>query len=672
MIRKLPLLPPDWVTWKWDEGNLSATTEQTQQSHNTLLEKGLCANFSRFVWNDIVDLTANALDIAGIGWDSKYGNVESCKISEHMGALMANKFNGVAININRLGLFKWKWEVNSKDPGYLGRPHVYGASTHGSKADNIYAWYILELTDRLNWFLSILKDEADFVEQHSSCESKLFVPSKMSSVVTVPSRSYDKILSQSYSKPSLLRVLQHRAMIECNSFGNSVLLSKNERAIFGSNIVNQAHIDAVSRTLFVRSLRESPLVSNTKQYAKMNDMSRVRYMRHNQVSRFSTLAVMEANIQDLYSSLNAVAFNVGRVTAAPEKTLYVTPYIESSSYSTLNSDPILLMRVGYGAKSQTDSVLDSLCGYSFEVNPIIASYSDVEIGLKRIGAMRSMPFMETIPSGLISMSTSSAVYFDKYSISSGIAKAKTIVSRNMRLISGSSVYCTDELSIRRTVNSNLTQYSNAEIDATMYAKRLVHGASILHIESNFVPINLVPCKSTKKISVVESGSYTDAIFEKGVTQPIDAIRESKSFNIAALQRTDVEKIIHSDCSDTLVEAQIEKREIEKICTAVVAAGFSHAVLENGAKPKETWYDPVQTGSNLYIRSVDSSYQDDEKAYIDLSVFYEPKQIDNNLYIRSIASVWTDGNAANIDTAFFLEPVQEDNNLYIRQDIFGGE
>lgn len=82
-----------------------------------------------------------------------------------------------------------------------------------------------------------------------------------------------------------------------------------------------------------------------------------------------------------------------------------------------------------------------------------------------------------------------------------------------------------------------------------------------------------------------------------------------------------------------------------------------------------WYDPVQTGSNLYIRSVDSSWQDGEKAYIDLSVFYEPKQEESGLYIRSAYSVWTDGGSANIDTDFFLEPVQEGSDLYIRQNIF---
>lgn len=94
--------------------------------------------------------------------------------------------------------------------------------------------------------------------------------------------------------------------------------------------------------------------------------------------------------------------------------------------------------------------------------------------------------------------------------------------------------------------------------------------------------------------------------------------------------------------------------------------------DKGYIDTDVWYEVIREGSNLYIRSVDYSWKDAEKAYIDLSVFYEPKQKDNNLYIRSADSVWTDGGSANIDTEFFLEPVQDGNNLYIRQNIFGGE
>ena len=87
---------------------------------------------------------------------------------------------------------------------------------------------------------------------------------------------------------------------------------------------------------------------------------------------------------------------------------------------------------------------------------------------------------------------------------------------------------------------------------------------------------------------------------------------------------------------------------------------------------DVWYEVRRDGSNLYIRSVDSSWQDGEKAYIDMPVFFAPKRNGNDLYIRSAGSIWTDGNSANIDTDYFLEPVQEGSNLHIRQDILGGE
>ena len=86
---------------------------------------------------------------------------------------------------------------------------------------------------------------------------------------------------------------------------------------------------------------------------------------------------------------------------------------------------------------------------------------------------------------------------------------------------------------------------------------------------------------------------------------------------------------------------------------------------------DVWYEVVHEGNNLYIRSVGSFWRDGDEGNIDLSEFYKPRQEDGGLYIRSVHTVWTEGKGANIDTDFFLEPVQEGNNLYIRQNIFGG-
>ena len=92
----------------------------------------------------------------------------------------------------------------------------------------------------------------------------------------------------------------------------------------------------------------------------------------------------------------------------------------------------------------------------------------------------------------------------------------------------------------------------------------------------------------------------------------------------------------------------------------------------GEQPEEKWYEPVQTGDDLYIRSSWLFWQDGSKGHMDTDIWYEAIRSGGNLYIRSVHALWTDGGSANIDTAFFLEPVQAGSDLYIRQNIFGGE
>ena len=84
-----------------------------------------------------------------------------------------------------------------------------------------------------------------------------------------------------------------------------------------------------------------------------------------------------------------------------------------------------------------------------------------------------------------------------------------------------------------------------------------------------------------------------------------------------------------------------------------------------------FYAPVRDGSDLYIRSAWFSYQDQNEVSIDLDVFYKPVKTGSDLYIQSVNNFWTDGNAGNVDTDYFLDPVQTGSNLYIRSDVLGG-
>lgn len=85
-----------------------------------------------------------------------------------------------------------------------------------------------------------------------------------------------------------------------------------------------------------------------------------------------------------------------------------------------------------------------------------------------------------------------------------------------------------------------------------------------------------------------------------------------------------------------------------------------------------WADPIQTGSNLYIRSVYDSYQDRTNVSIDLGEFYAPFKDGTNLHIRSVYSSYQDQTEVCIDTDIFYKPIRTGSNLHIRSDIFGGE
>lgn len=179
MIKTLSL-SPDFRKWSWEQSNGNATLEQMRESYGTLMDYGRCSEFSRHVWNDIVDMTANALSGAGVEWDSTYCTAEECKIATRHGVLMAYAWNSVTHNIKRLGFVAWKWARKGNYPGYLGRTPVYGFSTHGVDSDYLYAWYLFEITKKLNKLISVLQDEADFSELGKSERSATTTIAKMS------------------------------------------------------------------------------------------------------------------------------------------------------------------------------------------------------------------------------------------------------------------------------------------------------------------------------------------------------------------------------------------------------------------------------------------------------------------------------------------------------------
>ena len=154
-IDRIPILPADYPLFDWDDH---------LQSYYALGEGELVAGFQKETWNAIIDKTLEALDAAGMNWDTRYTASNVAKITKAYGPLTAKMFNSVRYNIDRPAPVGWGWANNPNLRGYVGREDFKGYGDHGLNGDYFYAEYLLEMVRRLNLMLSIMKGTANLKE----------------------------------------------------------------------------------------------------------------------------------------------------------------------------------------------------------------------------------------------------------------------------------------------------------------------------------------------------------------------------------------------------------------------------------------------------------------------------------------------------------------------------
>lgn len=126
--------------WSWAASNGTATAEQVKAAYQAVTTKGKTADFSRFVWNDLVDNTLSALVESGLSWDSIYTKLADAKMTAAGDALTAKRFNSLVKNLR----YPWMyWACKPNRNGYLGRLAV-------ASGDIVYGAYLLELAHILN------------------------------------------------------------------------------------------------------------------------------------------------------------------------------------------------------------------------------------------------------------------------------------------------------------------------------------------------------------------------------------------------------------------------------------------------------------------------------------------------------------------------------------------
>ena len=93
-------------------------------------------------------------------------------------------------------------------------------------------------------------------------------------------------------------------------------------------------------------------------------------------------------------------------------------------------------------------------------------------------------------------------------------------------------------------------------------------------------------------------------------------------------------------SGTTVDVELLRREAANMAAHVTSRTNVYAALSfYEPESEETWWDPVQTGTNVYIRNAYPQWQEGTNVHLDSGgVFYEPEQSGTNVYIRSADSL----------------------------------
>lgn len=527
MIKNLSL-SSTFPAWTWEHSNGTATDEQTTSSYQVLIDAGKCVDFSRLVWNDIIDVLQSIFDEVGIEWDATYCTAEEAKITQAYGVLTSYAWNSVSLNIKRFGFVSWKWARNSQTPGCIGRDKMNGYATHGEDADYLYAWYLLEMTEKLNRLIQVFKNEADFSDFSSDHHSSTAINARMSApkieaITASP-------ISESFAKSPLaaVPVLQVNGDGKGYSYQNGILLPLETSRFHGWG-KGASYVEANIKTLGIAGLyTDYRIESHTDAGIKVFG-----------------IAAMKNEIEAITKHIaSAVSLGV------------------ASANSTLHE------KSHYTAESVAHKV------------EVITHTSKSEFKVAAEAKALVMKLLETAP------------------------KAESKVDANLRADNPKFLESAEK--------------SGSQTDARQNAipSQILHAAS----------------KAESRISGLLSTKQSNPL--RGYAKAVSA----------ALAKPEP------------VAARCFKAAVQSVSKAVATLDFWKEVFE--------WIDPIQTGSNLYIQSVWSSWSEADKAYIDVAEFYAPVKDGSNLYIQSAYRAYSDGDKGYIDTDVYYEPVQTGSNLFI--------
>ena len=628
-------LVASYPLFEWDKSNGVATAAQTQKAYTAAAEQGQCADFSRYVWNDIVDTLGRLLADLGLSWDARYTSQAGAKITALYGPLTAEKFNSVRHNIQAVAFTTWRWQFDYLKEGYTGRNDFRGVSVYGTNSDRVYGWYIIELVRKLNVAIELMRgtwptEELDLVytaASHSDAQMPVRPSVKLPAVALSASKAAQAL--------NVAGIAPLPAVAAAESDGKGKLLAI---PIIGLPAKGTAESEAKSHlgliptrpmTAIIRAnsapmveLYPAPAVgfAYNKSHETSAKVEFVASMRSISLkpdvtaeSKAETVLLVPGAVS-LPAVRNAASRVVVEFSANPMAALAAVTRVASAAIVSMDA----LGRVIFGATATAESH-GKAAAILREPVRLAATGAGQANGKAELIHLPPLPISAVQWVGTVS----------KTEIVPGVPRALRVAGKAVS-------YGVGGVATLPGAVLGGVSLGESRAKAGMVTRGLVSFAAADTVGSSgkaaFIPMAPVPMAAE-----LADVSASDAVLRTGTPVRIAATATAKTDGKGALLHRPPLPVAAVRIAATAASTALAAVQSLAVRAKAKAESCAVAALDF-ILPEKDWYDPVQTGSNLYIRQ---TYEDplQEGTNLDISeVYFEPVQEGSNLYIISGVSL----------------------------------
>lgn len=693
--------------WSWSSGNWSATAAQTQAAYTAISNQGRTADFNHLVWNDLVELFANARS----GWNPLYATLDDTMMAGSGDQLTADRFNSLVLNIGNPWMF---WAYRPSLTGYLGRLAVRGHAKHGSSADKVYGSYLIELARMLN---VLIDAEGEF----NAGYAKRMYHTSASAVYTSESLSMRapmfRRLDYNGAMYAHLNYLDFSAQPSRNLggyVGNVNLVANNPKLIAplfrtsrhsGSVGPSQSYVKMIAPTMArlaytideaLNVYQNLPMLSlpfakmhttttetlTTASEAALDLASSLQVQHAGDITLKTAFAAsMETGLWEFLEFVGSIAATgVPRLSLADSVRIAIDHVLTHTGSHDLFPSPSMYLNIGDGLVSGQDVKLSPVPSERLNIgdtlntapnaalSPVPSERLTIEDGLGTVPDVELAPtpskrmnmedVLEIEPD--VKLSAPASVRFVADDVLKYIGEHDISPDPSVRMNAEGTLNFESEIGLSapgsKRLNADGTLKFTGEYDLDSSFSEYI---SIDHALTSGQDVELSP-KPSERLSIdraLESDPDVDLAPVPSEHLSIEHGLETKPD--AELDLIQSKRLIIENAMTTEPEVGLSVRDSVSLSFVSVPIAFTAAL--------ETYFEWVKrNGTNLHIRAAWVLRTDGDNLQIDTVNFYEPVQDGSNLYIQSVWFSYRDQTGVDIDMdGIFYRPVQDGSNLYIQ-------